>query len=105
MGCFRTSCLGSFYEGEVLYTSRGEIYGGDENDSLQQQIVRANFEWKIGAGQILFLIGLILKIIDLACNCLVATPAITRSRELQWDYEEARASEIVGDVSGNPQEG
>ena len=105
LSCFRTSCLGSFYEGEVLYTSRGEIYGGDENDSLQQQIVRANFEWKIGAGQILFLIGLILKIIDLACNCLVATPAITRSRELQWDYEEARASEIVGDVSGNPQEG
>jgi hypothetical protein len=92
LSCYYMACLGSLFEGDVLYTSDGAIYEEQtlENNPRQeeQQLLRADFEWKVGAGQILFLIGLTLKIIDFASNCCIATPAITRSRELQWDYEE-----------------
>lgn len=92
LSCYYTACLGSLFEGEVLYTSDGAIYEEgtlEQNPRQEEQVLlRADFEWKAGAGQVLFLIGLALKIIDFLANCCIATPAITRSRELQWDYEE-----------------
>ena len=90
LSCY-TSCVNSLYEGEVSYTSKGEILHEDNTfgrDESSGQFLVANFDWKMGVGQILFIIGLCLKLFDLTCNCCIATPAITRSRELQWDYEE-----------------
>ncbi len=110
LSCYK-SCLGSLYSGEVLYTDEGAIQKDDVEDrDPGEAFLVAEFAWKAGVGQILFLIGLMLKIFDFASNCCIATPPITRSRELQWEYERAsrRARQEVGDEnneSGNPQEG
>mmetsp|Transcript_17619 Transcript_17619/g.40620 ORF Transcript_17619/g.40620 Transcript_17619/m.40620 type:complete len:755 (-) Transcript_17619:445-2709(-) len=87
ISCYYFSCLESLYDGEVVFMKGGAVYDG-MLEIPEENHLRANFEWKIGVGQILFLIGLVLKLIDFVCNCCIATPAITRSRELQWDYEE-----------------
>jgi len=109
LSCYGT-CLGSLYDGKVLYTSEGAIQQDNAIDNPWEQVGVAEFKWKAGVGQILFLIGLTLKIFDFASNCCIATPAITRSRELQWEYERGSRpvsppSEDGISESGNPQEG
>jgi hypothetical protein len=105
LACFHSSCLESMFAGEALYTSEGSVYMGSPVNG-GEEIIRANFKWKMGVGQILFLIGAGLKVLDFLFNCCIATPAITRSRELQWEYEEgSTAMQGRSHENGNPQEG
>jgi len=102
------SCLGSLYAGEVPYTSEGEAIGGEilgENDDQWQDIRVASFDWTAGVGQIMFQIGIFLKLIDFVTNCCVATPAITRSRDLQWEYEEGLLLHGENLENGMPSDG
>jgi len=100
--CYNYICLPSLYYNElVLYaydtsTSDGTIISSsytidyDEDGVINKSdydTVIVDFLWNIGPGQILFLVGFGLKIIDFICNCCIATPIITRSREEQWEYE------------------
>jgi len=102
------SCLGSLYEGEVPYTNEGEAIGGEilgDNDDRWQDIRVASFDWTAGVGQIMFQIGFFLKLIDFVTNCCVATPAITRSRDLQWEYEEGLLLHGENLENGMPSDG
>jgi len=86
-------CLASLYEGQVIYTSDGTVYEVSSIDYYPRgynnnNTVLVDFQWKAGVGQILFMIGFALKIIDFICNCCIATPTITRTREQQWEYED-----------------
>lgn len=92
-------CLSSMFQGDVLYSSDGQMYEGIV-DNPEDMNVKVTFDWRAGVGQILFLIGFGLKIIDFVCSCCcVATPPITRSRELQWKYEVLSMAEN-GDGGG-----
>ena len=109
LACY-SSCLGSLHDGEVLYTSEGAAINDANNafrDDPEEQFLVAEFDWKMGVGQVLLVIGLVLKLLDFVSNCCIATPTITRSRELQWDYEEGSDALLQREIAqnSNPQEG
>ena len=75
-------------DGTIISSSYTTDYDEDEViNKSDYDTVTVDFLWNIGPGQILFLVGFGLKIIDFICNCCIATPTITRSREEQWEYE------------------
>jgi len=80
---FEYVCLASFFRGPVMYSANGIVV--EEGESTG--VVKVDFEWKLGTGQICLYVGFFLKAIDLLCNCCLVTPAITRSRKEQWEYE------------------
>jgi len=93
--CYNYRCLSSLYEGPVIYNyttgnvvviDNDDLYDNDNNNNNNASVL-VDFQWSMGTGQILFMVGFFLKIIDLISNCCIATPTITRSREEQWDYE------------------
>jgi hypothetical protein len=100
--CYNYICLPSlYYDESVLYgydttTTDGTIISlsytidYDEDEVINKSdndIVAVDFQWNIGPGQILFMVGFGLKIVDFICNCCIVTPTIIRSKEEQWEYE------------------
>jgi hypothetical protein len=89
-------CLQSFHQGSVLYTADGTVV---EESSGEQGIVEVNFGWNVGSGQMCFRAGFVVKAVDLVCNCIIATPTITRDRNEQWEYERQSEQAEVNDGS------
>jgi hypothetical protein len=94
-------CLSSFRQGSVFYNADGTVV--EDGDA---GIVEVNYGWKVGAGQICFRAGFVLKAVDLLCNCIVATPTITRDRHEQLEYERrSEQAELDEDVPSSPARG
>jgi hypothetical protein len=93
-------CLSSFRQTSVLYNADGTVV---EDGDAGGGIVEVNYGWKVGAGQICFRAGFVLKAVDLLCNCVVATPTITRDRNEQLEYERrSEQAELDDDGPSSP---
>jgi len=93
-------CLASLFQGgnDVVYDGYDFDAGGDGDEERsvskteRRMVAFTFFDWSTGEGQLLFLVGFALRMVEFWIQCCVATPAIARSKRAQWDYEEASCS-------------
>jgi hypothetical protein len=81
---YTRNCFGIFFEGEISFNQDGEVVDPDSPEAF----VVVDFDWSIGIGLICLFTGLVLKLIDILCNCCIPTPTITRNLKEQEDYEQ-----------------
>uniref|UniRef100_A0A7R9WTB8 Uncharacterized protein n=1 Tax=Craspedostauros australis TaxID=1486917 RepID=A0A7R9WTB8_9STRA len=90
---YKNACFDGFFDGEIIFS----VSGGSVVQNDGQGTFVVDFDWSAGNGMIALAIGTALKVIDVVCNFLVATPTITRDVYEKAEYEKLGAG---GDNTG-----
>ena len=81
-------CGTKFYEGIIPFDANGNALPPDTPE--EEVAIYMNFEWKLGWGGIMLLVGTSLKFIDIFFNLCIKTPNVTRDLHEQQIYEKIK---------------
>jgi len=70
----------------LAFTSE-EFHAMTDAEKRLNILVRMDYTWKAGPGLVCVVTATCLKIVDIVCNMMVPTPAITRDHREQEEYE------------------
>jgi hypothetical protein len=91
------ACFDMFHEGLVHHNATGNVVDPDSSEVA----FALDFDWGVGKGLACLHAGTILKIVDVACNAMAATPAITRDTKERADYEKIPRDDDAKEEDGN----
>jgi hypothetical protein len=94
---YNRACFAIFYEGLVTYNATGSVVDPDSSEVA----FTLDFDWGIGKGLACLYAGTVLKIVDIVCNVIVATPTITRDAKEQAEYEKIPTDDDIKEENGS----